>query len=136
MKKEVSISILTLLLALSPCTAFAGNALDTLNGKWKVDVPGTIAILGDVPGDPLDRKMLEAFLGSISMEFNVAGKQLLTRMGGESKTESFAVESETDSVVVLRKGNVSVSYEIHSKDKVIGGTGKGKSKRLVLRRTP
>ena len=126
--------LIALFLLLAPAADFCQGGLKTLDGAWGVDVPATVALLGNAPADPVDRKMLEAFLRSISIEFDTAGGRMTVRMGGETKTESFTVESDSAALVVLRKGRTSVPYELHGADKIIGGAGKGESKRLVLRR--
>jgi hypothetical protein len=132
------VSLIAFFLLIAPVAALCQGGLKTLDGAWGVDVPATIALLanvpGDVPADPVDRKMLEAFLRSISIEFNTAAKRMTVRMGGETKTESFTVESDSAALVTLRKGQTSIPYEIHGADKIVGGAGKGESKRLVLRR--
>lgn len=119
---------------LVPAPVSAASGLETLKGTWGVDVLASHTLIGELPTDPVDVKMLETFLRGIRLEFNTAAGQITTSMGGETKTESFSVESDDGVTVVLRKGAISVPYEIRNRDQIVGGTGKGGSKRLVFRR--
>lgn len=118
-------------------SAFAAGALETLNGKWRVDASATMA-LGPTPlEDETELDLARVQLESIMMEIIVPRKRIHTTMGGGLTSLSFTVVTEDAAKVVLKLGEApETTFEIKDDNTFILSDGSGPESSLVFKRMP
>lgn len=128
MKKTALPLILFMLLALAACGG--DTKLEKLAGVWVADVEASLKMDDSMKDlDPQAKEfavgMAKALLSNMSIEFDVTGKKIITKIGPNSENSDFTVESVKDKKIALKVDGDMLDIELIDDNTILFGPAEG-----------
>ena len=120
-----------------------GSNLEKLDGKWRGDPAGTVALASpevrkDFADIPLVSKMLEGLVQNLRVDVDVRNKTIAFALGGVAYTGGFTVVADKGDTITLKNDNGNtLNFVLKDPNTVIlknDGKTDGKFDQLVLKR--